>query len=151
MRETPNTTVAQKMGVRAGARAHFTDAPSETLVGMELPELDVPGQLDGEFDYLHLFATTQDAMRRAFPELKEHLRRGGMLWVSWPKKGKLGTDLNMRSVIRIGYGFGLVESVCLRVDAVWAGLKFTRPKPGKTYRNSYGTLPDAGDSRSSGS
>ncbi|RNL87491.1 hypothetical protein [Halostreptopolyspora alba] len=151
MKEDPSATVARKMGVRAGARAHFAHAPPEVLRGMGLPELDVSGELDGEFDYLHLFVTTQDAMRRAFPELKEHLRRDGMMWVSWPKRGRLGTDLNMRSVIRIGYGFGLVESVCLRVDAVWAGLKFTRPKPGKTYRNSYGTLPDAGDPQGSGS
>ena len=47
----------------------------------------------------------------------------------------------MRSVIAIGYGLGMVESTCLRVDDTWAALKFTHPKPGKVYRNSYGTLP----------
>ncbi|MBB5996990.1 hypothetical protein [Streptomonospora salina] len=143
MSETPSTAAARKMRVRAGSRAHFVDAPPATLAGMALPELRVEQELDGEFDYLHLFATTQDAMAHTFPVLRDHLRHDGMLWVSWPKGGKLGTDLNMKSVIRIGYGFGLVESVCLRVDELWAGLKFTRPKPGKTYRNSYGTLPDA--------
>lgn len=63
-----------------------------------------------------------------------------MLWVSWPKGGRLGTDLDMKKVIGIGYDLGMVESICLRVDEVWAGLKFTCPKPGKVYRNSYGTL-----------
>ncbi|USY22641.1 hypothetical protein NE857_14135 [Nocardiopsis exhalans] len=47
----------------------------------------------------------------------------------------------MKRVIAIGYDLGMVESICLRVDAIWAGLKFTHPKPGKIYRNSYGTLP----------
>lgn len=139
--DSPMRTVAQKMGIRAGTRAHFVDAPPPVLHGMGLPHLQVATELAGEFDYLHLFVTAQDDMRRFFPSLRDHVVQGGMLWVSWPKGGRLGTDLNMRSVIRIGYGFGLVESVCLRVDEVWAGLKFTRPKPGKTYRNSYGTLP----------
>ena len=70
-------------------------------------------------------------------------RPGGMLWVSWPKGGRLGTDLTLPTVIAIGYDLGLVESTCLRVDDTWSALKFTHPKPGKTYRNSYGTLPES--------
>lgn len=129
------------MGVAPGSRAHFVDAPADATTAMQLPELDLADELTGEFDYLHLFATTQDDLRRDFPELSDHLRQGGMLWVSWPKGGRLGTDLTIRSVIRIGYSHGLVESTCLRVDDTWSGLKFTHPKPGKTYRNSYGVLP----------
>ena len=63
-----------------------------------------------------------------------------MLWVSWPKDGKLGTDLNIKTVIKLGYDYGLVESTCLRIDAIWSGLKFTHPKKGKVYHNSYGKL-----------
>jgi hypothetical protein len=61
--------------------------------------------------------------------------------VSWPKRGQLGSDLSLATVIGIGYDAGLVESTCLRIDDVWAGLRFTHPKPGRTYANSYGTLP----------
>ncbi len=107
----PNKTVAQKMGVRAGARAHFVDAPLDVVGGMGLPELSIHEELNGAFDYLHLFVTEQDSMRRRLPVLKEHLRSGGMLWVSWPKGGRLGTDLRMQSVIGIGYSFGLVENM----------------------------------------
>jgi hypothetical protein len=46
----------------------------------------------------------------------------------------------MKSVIRIGYDHGLVESKGIRVDETWAALKFTHPKTGKVYRNSYGKL-----------
>ena len=81
-------------------------------------------------------------LREQFGELRDRLRPGGMLWVSWPKGGKLGTDLTIKSVIAIGYELNMVESTCLRIDEVWSGLKFTHPKPGKTYANSYGTLPD---------
>lgn len=141
MPQTTSKTVAQKMGIKPASRAHIVNGPAPAVAAILLPDMDLTDSLVGEFDYLHLFVTTQDGMRRSFPKLKEHLRHGGMLWVSWPKGGRLGSDLNIKTVIEIGYDFGLVESICLRIDDTWAGLKFTQPKPGKTYRNSYGTLP----------
>ena len=63
-----------------------------------------------------------------------------MLWVSWPKGGKLESDLNIKIVIKLGYDFGLVESTALSVNSTWSGLKFTHPKKGKVYNNSYGKL-----------
>jgi len=135
-------TVAEKMGVRAGSRAHLVGAPAEAVAAMRLPELDLADDLTGVFDHLHLFVTRQDDMRAGFGPLRDHLAPGGRLWVSWPKGGRLGTDLTIRSVIAIGYNHGLVESTALLVDDTWSALKFTRPRPGTTYRNSYGTLPD---------
>ncbi|WP_040702842.1 hypothetical protein [Nocardiopsis salina] len=134
-------TVAQKMGVRPGSRAHLAHAPTHAIHALDLPELERPDHLEGTFDYLHLFTTTQEHLRTHSPLLREHLARGGMLWVSWPKGGRLGTDLTMKSVIEIGYDLAMVESTCLRVDHTWAALKFTHPRPGKIYRNSYGALP----------
>lgn len=130
------------MGVRVGARAHFVNAPAVAVRAIDLPELDVSERLDGDFDYIHFFCITQAEMDQAFPELKLHLNETGMLWLSWPKGRKLGSDLGLPKVIEIGYRHGLVESTCLRIDDTWAGLKFTHPKPGKVYQNSYGTLPN---------
>lgn len=134
-------SVAQKMGVREGCRAHIVGAPAMVLPAIELPELDISGELSGGFDYIHLFSITQVGMTEKLPNLKPHLRAGGMLWVSWPKGRKLDSDLALPVVIRIGYDHGLVESTCLRIDDTWAGLKFTHPKMGKVYNNSYGRLP----------
>ena len=75
-----------------------------------------------------------------FAKLKTNLKPTGMLWLSWPKGKKLGTDLTLPVIIKIGYGHGLVESTCLSVDATWSGLKFTHPKKDKVYQNSYGQL-----------
>ncbi len=138
---SPPRTVAQKMGIKAGARAHLRDAPASAVAAMELPELELLAELTGEFDYLHLFVTTQERMREHFGALRDRLRPGGALWVSWPKGGKLGSDLTIKSVIAIGYERNLVESTCLEIDEVWSGLKFTHPKPGKRYANSYGRFP----------
>ena len=134
-------TVAQKMGIKPGIRAHLVAAPSPAVLALQLPTLVISPELDGQFDYLHLFTTSQICVEDSFPILKGHLTAAGMLWVSWPKAKKLGTDLSLPTVIRIGYSHGMVESTCLSVDDTWSALKFTHPKPGKTYNNSHGTLP----------
>ncbi len=75
-------TVAEKMGVKSDSRAHFVGAPPAALSAIDLPNLDVVDELEGEFDYLHYFAVSQKDMRATFPTLTPHLRAGGMLWLS---------------------------------------------------------------------
>ena len=133
-------SVSQKMGIKGNGRAIFIEAPADALENMQLPELEIEDNITGEFDYIHLFVKTQSEFKDKFPKLKPHLKPGGMLWVSWPKGGQLNTDLSLTKIINLGYSFGLVESTCLSVNSVWSGLKFTHPKEGKVYRNSYGEL-----------
>ena len=139
-------TVAQKMGLKEGMRAYFLNAPESALEAIQLPELKTSRTLHGEFDYLHLFIITQTEMDNDFPKLASHLGQTGMLWVSWPKAKQLSTNLSLPHVIRIGYSHGLVESTALSVDTIWSGIKFTRPKLGKTYHNSHGQLPTSAGS-----
>lgn len=143
-------TVAAKMGLKAGARAFLWHAPRSAVEAIAAPELTVAPRLAGRFDYLHLFALSQEQLNENFPLLKEHLKPGGILWVSWPKRRQLGTDLTLREVIRIGYSHGLVESTTLSVDETWSAMKFTFPVEGRIYRNSYGTLPGQGGSMEGG-
>ena len=133
-------SVSQKMGIKENGRAIFIEAPADALESMQLPDMEIEDNTTGEFDYIHLFVKTQLEFKDKFPKLKPHLKPGGMLWVSWPKGGKLGTDLSLTKIINMGYSFGLVESTCLSINTVWSGLKFTHPKEGKIYRNSYGEL-----------
>jgi hypothetical protein len=132
--------VSKKMGIQEGARAFFVNAPAEAVEAIDAPALDIATELRGDFDYIHLFAKSQDEMNDIFPKLRAHLKPTGMLWVSWPKNGKLGTDLTLPKVINIGYEQGLVESKTISIDATWSAIKFTHPKKGKVYKNSYGKL-----------
>lgn len=134
-------TVAEKMGVRSGVRAYHHDIPANVLLQMGLPDLQISQTLQGRFDHIHAFMTTQNRMRTDLPDLRDSLAPDGQLWLSWPKGGQLDTDLSLAEVIRIAYDSGLVESKCISVDPVWSALKLTRPIPGKTYRNSFGQLP----------
>jgi hypothetical protein len=132
--------VSQKMGVKEGMRALILNAPQSALDAIGLPKLEVGTVGEGEFDYIHFFSKTQEEMDDKFSKLKRHLKPTGMLWLSWPKGKRLGGDLALPVVIKIGYSHGLVESTCLSVDATWSGLKFTHPKKDKVYHNSYGQL-----------
>jgi len=134
-------TDSKKMGIKEGIRAILVNAPEAARRAIDPPSLDVASELVGEFDYIHLFARTQAELDDVFPKLKAHLKPRGMLWVSWPKNKKMGTDLALPKVIEIGYNHGLVESKTLSVDDTWSAMKFTYPKKGKAYNNSYGQLP----------
>lgn len=135
------------MGIRENASTYFVNAPKDALAVIHLPEIKIAKTMKGDFDYIHLFAKTQAEKTEMFPRLKEHLTSDAMLWVSWPKGGQLDTELNLSTVIKIGYGFGLVESTCLSVNEIWSALKFTHPKKGKMYHNSHAKLQSRTTSR----
>jgi len=128
------------MGIKPAVRAIVIDAPADALAALALPELTLASRLTGQFDYIHFFAPDQETLDQKFDQLREHLKPTGVLWISWPKERKLGTDLTIKHVIRIGYDHGLVESKALSVDQTWSALKFTHPKAGKVYKNSFGKL-----------
>jgi hypothetical protein len=136
--------VSAKMGIKAASRAILLHAPAEAVEAIDLPELTLASRLTGSFDYIHYFVTTQAALDGKFAQLREHLKPTGMLWVSWPKGRKNGTDLTLTTVIKIGYDHGLVESKALSIDETWSGLKFTHPKAGKVYKNRFGKLATVG-------
>ena len=133
------------MGVKEGMRTFILNAPQSALDAISLPNLDFGTVRKGEFDYIHFFSKTQAEMDDLLPKLRTNLTPTGMLWLSWPKGKKLGTDLTLPVIIKIGYSHGLVESTCLSVDATWSGLKFTHPKKDKVYQNSYGQLKPSQD------
>lgn len=134
-------SVAQKMGIEEGTRTFMVNAPKMAFEAISLLSLDIDTALEGDFGYIHLFALSQAELDKLLPKLKAHLGATARFWVSWPNGGKLGTDLTLPHVIRIGYSHGLVESTALSVDGTWSAIKFTHPKRGKTYNNRYGRLP----------
>jgi hypothetical protein len=133
-------TVSEKMGVKKDSRAIFINASEEAIAALKLPVLEIASSVTGDFDFIHLFTKTQKDLHHQFVKLKKHLNSTGMLWVSWPKAKRLSTDLDIKSVIKIGYDNGLVESKALSINTTWSALKFTHPKKNKIYNNSYGTL-----------
>lgn len=133
--------VSEKMIIKPEMRAIILNAPKDIINKLELPPLKFSKTLTGAFDYIHIFVIHREELERELPRLKAFLAPKGKLWVSWPKNGKLGTNLKLqRDIIPIGYYNGLVESVCLSVDKTWSGLRFTHPIKGKQYNNGHAKL-----------
>lgn len=109
--------MAEKMGLNEGTRSYISHAPIEGLQAMSLPSLNISEHLHGEFGYIQLFVQTRNQLDQEFPKLKAHLGMSGALWVSWPKKRQLGTDLTLPVVIELGYSHGLVESRVVSIDS----------------------------------
>lgn len=133
-------SVSEKMGISKEMRAIFIDGPADAIVQIDPPSKDIKKTLSGQFDYIHFFVTSQAAFIKKFPKLIQYLNKSGMLWVSWPKSGQNKTDLSLTSVIKLGYDYGMVESKCISINSMLSALKFTWPKEGKQYKNSYGKL-----------
>ena len=128
------------MGIKEGSRAFILNAPEDVIDVIDPSRLERAAKLTGKFDYIHFFTKSQKEFNNRFPKLKAHLKPTGVLWVSWPKNKKLGTDLTLTKVIELGYDHGLVESKTISINETWSAIKFTHPKKGKVYKNSYGKL-----------
>jgi hypothetical protein len=121
--------LAQKLGIRQGDTLAFLNAPDgyESLLGKLPDEATVVRGLNGELDFIQLFATDRASLEREIPGLKARLKKDGMIWVSWPKGSSgLQTDLSDDVVREVGLKNGLVDVKVCAVDESWWALRFVR-------------------------
>ena len=98
----------------------------EHLIGEWSDKLSIVslGNADN-IDFIHFFTMEMAELEVTFPILKQKLRKGGKLWISWPKGiSALPKDLNGNDVRRIGLEGGLVDTKVCAVNADWSGLMF---------------------------
>ena len=50
--------VSRKMGIKHGTRAFLIGAPESVLGAIDVPSVEIAPGLDGDFDYIHVFAIT---------------------------------------------------------------------------------------------
>jgi hypothetical protein len=134
------TPLAQKLGIKAGARVGVVRAPAgfERTLGA-LPEGAVVGTVGrGKqlFDVMICFVTREDEVARDLASLKQRMNPAAGLWMSWPKRTTKTTvkktanttpkngDLDGNVIRRYGLAAGLVDNKVCAVDEVWSGLRF---------------------------
>ena len=121
------TPLAKKLGLTDGLVVHVSKSPAGYFDWIApLPKnITVKDKLIGDFDFIHVFVQQMDVFKKEFTSSKEHLKKTGMLWVSWPKKSSgIATDLNENIIRDFGLEAGLVDVKVCAVDDVWSGLKF---------------------------
>ena len=128
--QTPysGTPLTKKLGISEGhvmlvlnQPEHYFDLlsnfPQDVIVKDEVGE--------EQFDFIHLFARTLDELKQGCQLAKPHLKKNGMLWISWPKKtSSLPTEISKLEVMDYGLGIGLVDVKVAAIDKDWSAIKF---------------------------
>ena len=122
------TPLSKKLGIKNGFRIKLIDPPPHYFELFEyFPEDTKIDSLTQEYyyDFIHLFCATSESMELYGQQLKEQLKKTGLLWVSWPKGSSgIKTDINRESVRNYFLKLGLVDVKVCAIDAQWSGLKF---------------------------
>ncbi len=121
------TPLPTKLGIKAAATVALLGAPPGFEAQLQpLPDgVAIRRRAQGECDVLLLFADRLATLERRLPAACNALRRGGGLWIAWPKKASgVPTDVTESAVRARGLATGLVDNKICAVDAVWSGLRF---------------------------
>ena len=121
------TPLTKKLGVKENDVMYIYNPPKKYFDWLSpLPKgVNVKSRVVGEMDFMHVFTPELSVFKKQFVECKKHLRKDGMLWISWPKKSsKVDTDLDENIIRDFGLANGLVDVKVCGVDEVWSGLKF---------------------------
>ena len=121
--------LAKKLGLSAGFAIKLVDAPAHYRAlfdvwpsGLSEPANGIPK------DFIHVFATSREALGAHFASLRREMKPDAALWVSWPKKtAKLATDVGENDIRALALPSGLVDVKVCAVDATWSGLKLVIP------------------------
>ncbi|HXN87448.1 MAG TPA: hypothetical protein VN867_15345 [Candidatus Binataceae bacterium] len=122
-----DTPLAKKLGIDAGSVVALIDAP--TTIDNTLGELPKGALLlknpRGSRSLTMWFVTSRSDLMKRIAKMTPFGAKGG-LWIIWPKIGAgIATDLNQIIVRKAGLDAGLVDFRISRIDATWAGLRFT--------------------------
>jgi hypothetical protein len=121
-----NKTLKEKLGLKQGMRTSFVNPPpdySELLGAVDWSEVD----LGTEADFIHVFYTGKRQLELDAKQLELALAKGGILWVSWPKKSSgVKADISENDLRDILLPIGLVDVKVAAITEIWSGLKFLR-------------------------
>ncbi len=121
------TPLPRKLGIRAGQRIAFLDAPPEFADALgPLPEgVGAPRtSARGPLDLVVAFFTERRRLQRRLPRLIAALDPAAALWIAWPKRASgVETDVTEDVVRELGLAAGVVDVKVCAIDATWSGLK----------------------------
>jgi hypothetical protein len=116
-----------KLGIKEGQRIRIINAPSKYDLALgRLPKNVVEaGSNDSDLDFIQLFTSSEEELRREFPKLMRSLKREGVLWISYPRtSSEIDSDLKGVTVRDVGISYGMTEVKISSLDEDWAGIKF---------------------------
>ena len=120
------TPLATKLGIKAGQRLAFPNAPEEfaKLLG-ELPGgVLVRERVRGPLDVIVFFTKSRTELERRLPALRRAMDPAAGLWIAWPKRASgVETDMTEDVVRDLGLANALVDNKVCAIDETWSGLR----------------------------
>jgi len=125
------TPLPKKLGLKDGQAVAFVGSPDsqkELLAARAFASVEQADDwtaLRGDhLDYIHLFTDSAATVDAATPVLRDRIKPGGMIWMSWPKKAsKVPTDVTEDVIRNRALANVLVDVKVCAVDGIWSGLK----------------------------
>lgn len=123
------TPLAKKLGIKTGMivkvlfcpkayHSFFNDFPEDVF-------LEENSDFKNQTDLIHAFVKSDEELEISFNHTKNHLKKSGALWVSWPKKTSgIPTEVDKYTIMNYGLSQGLVDVKVAAIDEQWSGLKF---------------------------
>ena len=123
------TPLSKKLGIKEDFVIQVYNTPKEYLEFFhEFPDGVVfsnSKEVKESVDFIHIFATSEEELSKAFVQAKPSLKKTGTLWISWPKKSsKIPTKIDKFFVMNYGLENGLVDVKVAAIDNDWSGHKF---------------------------
>jgi hypothetical protein len=111
--------IPTKLQLRPGQSVFVGGAPQDLALGLanEAPDLDGA-------DAVIVFCPDSDALDRWREQLETAVARDALVWVAYPKAGKLGTDLNRDRLWQLVQNEGIRPVRQIAIDDVWSALRF---------------------------
>ena len=81
-------------------------------------------QPDSKVDIAHAFVTQREELAKVLSLLRNKLKPGAAIWISWPKKSaKVPTTVTEDTIRELALPLGFVDIKVCAVTEVWSGLK----------------------------
>jgi hypothetical protein len=124
-------SLVAKLGIKEGQRIRIINAPTKYDLALgRLPKNVVEASnSDADLDFVQLFTSSEEELKREFPKLMRALKKDGIIWISYPRtSSKIESDLTGYMVREVGTGHGMAEVKISSLDEDWAGIKFVNKK-----------------------
>ena len=131
--------LAKKLLIRSGNRLLVRNAPPEYLEKLEpLPDsVQLLTAVEGTYDVVLQFVHNKAEVDAQALESTQAARRGGVVWMIYPKKSKNAqTDINRDTGWDVLWDAGWVGIAIVAIDDAWAALRFRPASDVKRSPNS---------------
>ncbi len=127
----PESPLAKKMKLKAGARAAVISAPENYVVELRHDTALSP-TLNGKFDWIQIFVKSQAELNALAPKAAKELKPESILWISFPKgSSNIQTDLTRDKGWEGVRKLDLKWVTLISVDETWSAFALRPYKEGE--------------------